>query len=622
MSVKPVVKWVGGKRQLVPILKEKMPTNYGKYIEPFFGGGALYFAEEPKNAVISDVNAELINLYKVIADDVEGLIEALKKYKYDKDFYYKIRAIDPKELNSIEEAARTIYLNRTGFNGLYRVNKKGQFNVPFGRYKNPKILDAENLRNASKLLKTAIIINGDYLDVLSQFAEPGDFIYLDPPYVPVSKYSDFNRYTSDKFTFKDQTRLVDEVKRLRDLGCYVLLTNSNAPEVSNIYKGFDIETFETKRMVNSKANKRKGMDVIVTAYPEDEKLIPDIIPEQNNYYPSTRYMGSKEKLIPYISSALKGVKYDSVLDLFSGSGVVSYFFKTLNKTVISNDYMTFTSDFSKALIENNKVKLDHKDIDFLINNRPNDINYFVSENFKDLYFSDEDNKFIDIIRANYKQLNNPYKKAITMSALTRACIKRRPRGIFTFTGNRYYDGRKDLRISLKDHFLNAVKIYNAAVFDNKKKNISLNEDFQKVNNEADLIYLDPPYYSPLSDNEYVRRYHFVEGLSRDWQNVEIQWNTKTHKIKNYPSPFSTKKGTYEAFEALFKKYSKKKILVSYSSNSLPTKDEMIEMMKKSFKNVKTYAVDYRYSFGTHKNHKNNKNNQVKEYLFLGFNKNE
>lgn len=622
MSIKPVVKWAGGKRQLVPILSEKIPKNYGKYIEPFFGGGALYFSEMPQNAVIADINAELINVYKVIADDVEELISSLKKYKYEKDYYYSVRAQDPTQLSSVEAAARTIYLNKTGFNGLYRVNKKGQFNVPFGRYKNPKILDEDNLRAASKLLKTATIINGNYLEVLEQYAEPGDFIYLDPPYVPVSKYSDFNRYTKEKFSLEDQKNLVNEVKVLQDRGCYVLLTNSDAPEVLDMYKDYKIEIYETKRMINSKANKRKGKDVIVEAYPKFNKLVPNTIPIQNNNYPSTRYMGSKEKLIPYLSSALKNVKYNSVLDLFSGSGVVSYFFKTLNKRVISNDYMKFTSDFTKALIENNHIKLDAKDIDFLINNKPEKIDNFVSKNFKDLYYSDEDNIFLDLIRANYKQLTNPYKKALVISALSRACIKRRPRGIFTFTGNRYYDGRKDLRISLKDHFLKAVKIYNDAVFDNKQKNISLNKDFRDVNENADLIYLDPPYYSPLSDNEYVRRYHFVEGLAKDWENVEIQWNTKTHKIKNYPSPFSTKKGTYEAFEYLFKKYSNKKILVSYSSNSLPTKDEMITMMRKSFKTVQTFEIDHRYSFGTHKKHKNNKNNQVKEYLFLGFNKNE
>lgn len=622
MPIKPVVKWAGGKRQLVPVLSKKMPQKYGKYIEPFFGGGALYFSEMPKNAVISDVNAELINVYKVIADDVEGLISSLKRYKYEKEYYYSIRALDPKKLDPVEAAARTIYLNRTGFNGLYRVNKKGQFNVPFGRYKNPKIVDADNLRKASQLLKTATIINGDYLEVLEQYAEPGDFIYLDPPYIPVSKYSDFNRYTKDKFSIEDQEKLVAEVKRLQDLGCYVLLTNSDAPEVAEIYKDFKIETYETKRMINSKANRRKGKDSIIEAYPNANKLAPEAIPMQNDYYPSTRYMGSKEKLLPYIDSALKNIKYDSVLDLFSGSGVVSYFFKTLNKRVISNDYMTFTSDFTKALIENSHVTLNDKDVNFLINNKPEKIDNFVSSNFKGLYYSDEDNEFLDLIRTNYKCLKNPYKKALVMSSLARACIKRRPRGIFTFTGNRYYDGRKDLNISLKDHFLNAVKIYNKAVFDNKRKNISLNKDFRDIDEEADLIYLDPPYYSPLSDNEYVRRYHFVEGLAKDWKNVEIQWNTKTHKIKNYPSPFSTKKGTYEAFEYLFKKYSNKKLLVSYSSNSLPTKNEMIEMMKKYFPDVKTFEVDYRYSFGTHRQHKNNKNNQVKEYLFLGVNDNE
>ncbi|HIX36239.1 MAG TPA: Dam family site-specific DNA-(adenine-N6)-methyltransferase [Candidatus Limosilactobacillus merdigallinarum] len=616
---KPVVKWAGGKGQMLSVLESAMPKHFNKYIEPFVGGGALFFDISPQNAVISDANEELINMYKAIAEDVDGVINELKQYRYDKDLYYQVRAMDPKQMTQTAAAARTLYLNHTGFNGLYRVNKKGQFNVPFGRYKNPRILDEANLRAANEVLKKTTILAGDYLDVLKEYAKPGDLIFLDPPYVPVSKYSDFKRYTSNQFGEEDQKKLAQEVERLYDLGCYVMLTNSNHPMVKELYSNYDIQTFKTRRSINSNANKRTGEDILVKAYPDSElTVMPKEIPAQNDLFPQTRYMGSKEKLLPYIAAVADDLHFDSVLDLFSGSGTVSYLFKSLGKKVIANDYMTFTSDFSKALIENSDVKLSKEDLDTLLNTKPLKNDLFVEETFKDLYFSDEDNAFIDLIRSNISLFDDEIKKALTYSALARACMKRRPRGIFTYTGNRYNDGRKDLRLSLKQHFIKAVEEFNNAVFDNGKQNRSLNLDFREVNVDADLIYLDPPYYSPLSDNEYVRRYHFVEGLSRNWKGVQMQWNTKTKKFKNYPTPFSSKESTYQAFADLFEKYKNKKVIVSYSSNSLPTKDEMVEMMKSNFNTVKVYSVDYKYSFGTHKHKKGNSNNQVKEYLFVGY----
>lgn len=616
---KPVLKWAGGKGQMIDILQENMPKQFNKYIEPFVGGGALFFATQPHKAIISDSNEELINLYKVIANNVNELMMALKPLKYDKDLYYKIRAQQPRDLTSIERAARMIYLNKTGFNGLYRVNKKGEFNVPFGRYKNPKILDENNLLLASEQLKKATIIQGDYLDVLEKYSEKGDFIFLDPPYMPVSKYSDFKRYTKDQFREDDQKRLAEEVDRLVAKGCYVLLTNSDNPLILEMYHKYDITVVNTRRSINSKANKRNGKDILVKAFPsEKENINPIAIPQQNDEFPSTRYMGSKEKLLPYINAAIKDIKFNSVLDLFSGSASVSYFFKTLGKKVISNDYMTFASDFALATVENNTTKLSAEDINLLLNTVPKQNDHFVSKTFEGLYFNDEDNDFLDLIRMNRILIKDKYKQAIINAALSRACMKRRPRGIFTYTGNRYDDGRKDLKMSLKEQFLSAVKVFNDSVFDNHQSNIALNEDFSKVTEEADLIYLDPPYYSKLSDNEYVRRYHFVEGLAKDWKNVEMQWNTKTKKFKNYPTPFKSKRTTYEAFEQLFAKYKNKKILVSYSSNSLPTKDEMINMMEKNFNTVRVFNVDYNYSFGTHRHKKKNNNNRVKEYLFLGY----
>ncbi|MCG9077630.1 DNA adenine methylase, partial [Laribacter hongkongensis] len=236
-----------------------------------------------------------------------------------------------------------------------------------------------------------------------------------------------------------------------------------------------------------------------------------------------------------------------------------------------------------------------------------------------LYFSDEDNRLIDILRANIKAIKNPYKRAIAMSSLVRACLKKRPRGIFTYVGHRYDDGRKDLLMSFRDQFLEAVNMVNAAVFDNGKQNKARNGDAMTLQRqESGLVYIDPPYYSPLSDNEYVRRYHFVEGLARDWQGVEIQEHTVTKKFKSYPTPFSSRKGAAEAFDLLFKRFRDSVLVVSYSSNSQPTLDEMVAIMAKHKRHVEVVPVDYRYSFGNQGHKVGDNNNAVQEYLFVGY----
>lgn len=334
---------------------------------------------------------------------------------------------------------------------------------------------------------------------------------------------------------------------------------------------------------------------------------------QMKLFPATRYMGSKNKLLDYIWDASKQFEFDSVLDLFSGSGVVSYMYKTRGKAVISNDYMAMDGIISKAMIENNNTILTIDEAEQIMNPETQ-TDDFVLDTFKGIYFSDEDNHFIDIARTNISNIKNEYKKAIAMNALIRTCIKKRPRGIFTYVGDRYNDGRQDLIKSFHDHFLDAVTAINNAVFDNGKKCKSYNVDSLKLECRADLIYIDPPYYTPKSDNEYVRRYHFVEGLARDWKGVEIQENTKTKKFKSYPTPFSTKDGAYEAFDYIFKKYKDSILIVSYSSNSLPSMEDMISLLKKYKEDVDVIPVDYKYSFGTRENVRRN---DVKEYIFIG-----
>lgn len=620
VPAKPILKWAGGKTQMLGDLLPKVPSSYGRYIEPFLGGGAMFFALQPEQAVIADSNPELINLYRQVANHVDDVVCQLKKYENTQEMFYAVRGQDWTMLPEAEAAARTIFLNKTCFNGLYRVNKKGRFNVPFGKYKNPKICDEEGLKAASAALKKAEIVCGDYLLVLEHYAQPGDFVFLDPPYLPISEYSDFKRYTKEQFYEEDHVELAKMVKTLHERGCHVILTNSNHPLVHELYAPFTIDVIQTKRHISCNGSTRKGEDVIVTIPPKQRtliKLLPKPLPEQVSAYPPTRFMGSKSKLLSEIWSVASQFNVDTVVDLFSGSGIVGYMFKAQGKSVISNDYMAMSATFTKAMIENNTVTLPLEGAErLLVAHKESD--HFVSTKFQGLYYTDEENDLIDTLRTNIAAIRDPYKHAIAMTALIRACTKKRPRGIFTYTGHRYDDGRKDLQKSLAEQFLDAVEAVNSAVFDNGKVNRSKHGDAMDLRVEqADLVYIDPPYYSPLSDNEYVRRYHFVEGLARDWKGVEIQEHTQTKKFKSYPTPFSTRKGAADAFDRLFKKFANSILIVSYSSNSLPTQDEMVAIMAKYKKHVEVIPIDYKYSFGNQNEAKTHRNS-VQEYLFVGY----
>lgn len=621
LSTRPLLKWAGGKTQLLPELLSKVPTRFGKYIEPFFGGGALYFALRPEGGVIADSNPELINLYRSVANSVEVVIERLRAYSNTEEAFYAIRALDWTQMEPADAAARMIFLNRTCFNGLYRVNKSGGFNVPFGYYKNPKILDEDALRAASELLGKSIIIQGDYKKVLAEHAAPGDFVFLDPPYLPLSKYADFRRYTKEQFYEEDHLELAQEVDRLQQIGCYVLLTNSNHPLVHELFGQYKIEVIQTKRYISCNGGNRKGEDVILSVSPHERfnlKLAPSPLSSQVSNYPSTRYMGSKAKLLMEIWGVASQFKFDHAFDLFAGSGVVGYMFKSQGKAVVSNDYMSFSSIFARAMIENDAETLSIDDARELLLPKFKSDN-FVEKTFAGLYFTDEENRLIDILRANIAKIKNPHVRAIAMSSLIRACLKKRPRGIFTYVGQRYGDGRKDLSMSFEEQFLEAVNAINRAVFDNGKKHMAIHGDAMSAEfGESGLVYIDPPYYSPFSDNEYVRRYHFVEGLARNWEGVEIQQHTLTKKFKSYPTPFSSRQGAADAFDHLFKRHRNSIILVSYSSNSLPTLDEMVSLLGKHKSRVEVLPINYKYSFGNQAHKVSSNKNTVQEYLFIGY----
>lgn len=273
---KPFVKWVGGKRQLLSQFRsmnlyppEKFNTETGKYFEPFVGGGAVFFDLLPKTAYLSDLNNELIITYNVIKNDTENLIKSLKKHKTDKEYFLKIREQNPEKLSDLHISSRFIYLNRTCFNGMYRVNSKNKFNVPFGKYTNPLICDENNLRKVSKALKNVEIKKQDYKKVLKD-AKRGDFIYFDPPYYPISKTASFTSYTSESFLDKEQIELRNTFVKLHKRGCFVMLSNSNTPFINKVYSeptGLRITKVQAGRAINSDASKRgKITEVLITNY--------------------------------------------------------------------------------------------------------------------------------------------------------------------------------------------------------------------------------------------------------------------------------------------------------------------------------------------------------------------
>nr|YP_009326807.1 hypothetical protein [Caulerpa racemosa]ANJ70782.1 hypothetical protein [Caulerpa racemosa] len=270
---KPIIKWVGGKRQLINELIKRMPKKYNRYFEPFIGGGALFFELKPKNAFINDYNQELTNLYTVIRDCSSELINDICKHKNEADYYYEVRALDRdvnlfKKLTNIERASRFVFLNKTGFNGLYRVNSKGQYNVPFGRYKNPNYCDPENIKACSDLLKNTEISNGDF-DIIKHKIQKDDFVYFDPPYVPLTATSSFTGYTDKGFDEDMQFRLRDLCDYIHNKGAYFMLSNSSADFIYELYDvdGYTIHEAEANRNINSKGNGRgKVKEVIIINY--------------------------------------------------------------------------------------------------------------------------------------------------------------------------------------------------------------------------------------------------------------------------------------------------------------------------------------------------------------------
>jgi DNA adenine methylase len=257
---RPFLKWAGGKSQLLDQLWEFRPGRFARYHEPFLGGGAFFFRLQPERALLSDVNAELINCYETVRDKPKQLLTALKKHTYDEEHFYQVRDSSPK--GSVPRAARTIFLNKTAFNGLYRVNSQGKFNVPFGRYKKPLFRDPETINACSAALRSVDLSVCDFEKSLAR-AKAGDFVYLDPPYVPVSNTADFTSYAAGGFGWNEQERLARAVALLDQRGVKFMLSNSDVPALRSLYKGFRIEQVLATRRINSRGDRRGNTPEIV-----------------------------------------------------------------------------------------------------------------------------------------------------------------------------------------------------------------------------------------------------------------------------------------------------------------------------------------------------------------------
>lgn len=403
-----------------------------------------------------------------------------------------------------------------------------------------------------------------------------------------------------------------------------MIASGKAALVRRLHAGYDIRVAPMRRDDSARGCDRTGEDVVIMSRARREPTLPQAddrpgpvgaLSPQVARFPSTRFMGSKETLLPSLWEAIGAFGPRSVLDLCSGSGVVSYMLKAQGCRVVANDYMRMATVIAEATVANSGEMLSEAEIGAIAGAPP--ANGFIAETYGELYYGREDVAFLDGAREALRALAG-FKRAIAMAALVRACIKRRPRGIFTYTGHRYDDGRRDLKLTLRQHFADAARQINAAVFDNGEhcavSNVDLSNGWPEA--DVDLVYLDPPYFSPLSDNEYVRRYHFPEALARDWQGVEIQHETRTRKIRNYPSPFRSEIGCIKAIGEMLEVYRSSAVAISYSTNALPDAGTMMKLLRRHGRRPRMIEIDHRYSFANQAAARSPVRNKVKELVFV------
>ena len=325
-------------------------------------------------------------------------------------------------------------------------------------------------------------------------------------------------------------------------------------------------------------------------------------------------MGSKHRLLPWIYGVVRDLEFETAADPFLGSGCVAYLFKCMGKRVIGSDFLNFPTEIARATIENNGFELDGPAMKRLL--QPlRARSCFIERTFSGIFFSRADLQFLDRVCTNLEKLDNPYRRSLARAALVRSCLKKQPRGVFTVGGNRYDDGRRDLKLSIEEHFLEQVAKFNSVVFSNGRRHTVRRGDvFDLPNRAIDLVYLDPPYVPRADDNCYIKRYHFLEGLSCYWRGVEIMADTKVKKIAKPFTAFSYRRTALDAFDRLFARYKDSTIVLSYSSNGYPDRADLEGLMRRYKRQVRIHERAHRYHFGTHAGVERS---EVQEYLLVG-----
>jgi adenine-specific DNA-methyltransferase len=352
---------------------------------------------------------------------------------------------------------------------------------------------------------------------------------------------------------------------------------------------------------------------------EQQALWGAVFPERAHAFPQLRYMGSKYRLLPWLHQILSQLQFASALDAFAGSNCVAYLFKAMGKRVVANDFLSFSHQIALATIENSRRRLSDADVSMLLENNPESQD-FVERTFEGIFFTPDDLRFIDNLWANLGRLPTKYHRALALAALVRSCVKRQPRGVFTVADpERYKDGRRDLRLTLQQHFVESVAAYNATVFDNGQSCKARHADSLTLDADGvDLVYMDPPYVPRADDNCYIKRYHFLEGLASYWRAAgsEIVPDTKVKKIPKRFTPFSYRRTAVEAFDSLFRRFSASTLVLSYSSNGYPDLEQLVDLMKRHKHEVTIFERKHRYHFGTHR-HVSADRASVREYLLVG-----
>ncbi len=339
-------------------------------------------------------------------------------------------------------------------------------------------------------------------------------------------------------------------------------------------------------------------------------------PERLKRFPQTRYMGSKYRLLPWMHQVFSEIEFDTVLDTCSGSGCVAYLFKAMGKQVTANDFLHMSFTLTQALIENSRVSLGQETVKLLLEYDPRH-RHFIENTFAGIFFTMEDLRFLDVISWNIQKLHDPLERALARAALVRSCVKRQPRGVFTVAGDpsRYKDGRRDLLLSLRQHFEEQVAVFNACVFDTGRRHRAMRGDLFEIEpGRFDLVYFDPPYVPRSDDNCYIKRYHFLEGLVTYWEGMPILEDTRVKKIRKPFTPFSYRRNALPAFERMFERFSSSIIALSYSSNGYPDLEQLVAMLRRYKPSVTVHEQDHRYHFGTHGMARRN---STTEYLIVG-----